>query len=620
MEIKNLTIFIAIFFSIILEWWLSSKFHPLYYRYGIPLLKRALPLPYATINIFSQKIIPEQINSDASSLKLSIKAISNNEIAIRRQKGYFNRNSILHGLIILNSTESSLLLTIKVNWTPLVFLSYFALNPHLFFVIYFYLAILVIQFMFEKKKYIQFAQIIADYQVAGESKYASKITVLSGKSMQDILSSEINLKKVMKYALIISLIIPIFTYFLYRSTQQNHDKYVGVWQALNARDFNTALNECTKVIQLYPNEGESYELCARTYMEIKNYSKTIEFYKKAMEKNPSNAWYLIQSGFARIQYGDLYGAVTDLDKAITLKPEHSVKARALSYRGNAFMLLGEYSKADNDFTELISSIVARNKKFIFSIKDKMDKLVDEQSKFVSFEQRELAEAHVDRAALYEISNKSEAAIADYDDAINNNYKSGDAYFGKAKLLKSMNKTNEADENFKKAINYYTGDINDSFDRYHYGSLRYVKRGRVYLQMNKGELAFKDFEDAVRMDQDNVGGIYTAYIEHGQALSSMKQYSKAIEKYDKAIELCPYDPNAHLYRGISYMKLGKTNEAMYDYNKAIKLSHFYPEALYERALLNIRTNNKSVGIRDLQSIIKNTNTSHEMHKKALLLLK
>lgn len=63
----------------------------------------------------------------------------------------------------------------------------------------------------------------------------------------------------------------------------------------------------------------------------------------------------------------------------------------------------------------------------------------------------------------------------------------------------------------------------------------------------------------------------AYFEKGLAYNEMKEYKKAIENFNKSIELEPDNPPAYYGRGISRAKNGQDELAKEDFAQACKLS-------------------------------------------------
>ena len=77
-----------------------------------------------------------------------------------------------------------------------------------------------------------------------------------------------------------------------------------------------------------------------------------------------------------------------------------------------------------------------------------------------------------------------------------------------------------------------------------------------------------FTERLRFKSDFIAGIYN---NRGAAYYELNKHEKAIEDYNKAIELSPEYATAYNNRGAAYYELNKHEEAIEDYNKAIELN-------------------------------------------------
>jgi tetratricopeptide (TPR) repeat protein len=95
-------------------------------------------------------------------------------------------------------------------------------------------------------------------------------------------------------------------------------------------------------------------------------------------------------------------------------------------------------------------------------------------------------------------------------------------------------------------------------------------------------AIQDYNKAIEINPNN-GNIY---YNKGAAHNNLKEYIKAISSYDKTIEINPNDSEAYNNRGFSYYLLNKYEKACKDFKIAIKLGNtqFY-DFLNEEELCN-----------------------------------
>ena len=70
----------------------------------------------------------------------------------------------------------------------------------------------------------------------------------------------------------------------------------------------------------------------------------------------------------------------------------------------------------------------------------------------------------------------------------------------------------------------------------------------------------------------------AYHNRGRSYDKLGQHQRAIEDYDKVIELDPNNAEAYNNRGSSYHSLGQNERATEDFDKAIELDPNNAEAV------------------------------------------
>jgi tetratricopeptide (TPR) repeat protein len=106
---------------------------------------------------------------------------------------------------------------------------------------------------------------------------------------------------------------------------------------------------------------------------------------------------------------------------------------------------------------------------------------------------------------------------------------------------------------------------------------FVDRGIVYRKTNRIDLAIKDYEQAIRLDPNNVA----AYVDRGGAYYYRRDWDKAIQDYDRAIQLDPSEAKAFAGRGIMRGKKYEFDLAIKDFDQAIRLSPDNVPALNNR---------------------------------------
>jgi len=130
-------------------------------------------------------------------------------------------------------------------------------------------------------------------------------------------------------------------------------------------DYDRAILEFTRAIQLNPFDADAYFLRAATYKNKKDYEKAIADYTQAIIINPDYITAYILRSSAYHSKGDLDRALAGYNQAIQLAPND-----ANAYMGRAYVYgdKGDTAKAIADFTRVIqlepNNILAYNNRGI----------------------------------------------------------------------------------------------------------------------------------------------------------------------------------------------------------------------------------------------------------------
>jgi tetratricopeptide (TPR) repeat protein len=93
------------------------------------------------------------------------------------------------------------------------------------------------------------------------------------------------------------------------------------------------------------------------------------------------------------------------------------------------------------------------------------------------------------------------------------------------------------------------------------------------------------------------------LEQGQSYHDQGNYSKAIEEYDRTIQLRPSFADAYNNRGAAYVKLGNLENGLKDFYAAIALDRSCAGAYYNRGVVYFRLGSFSHAKTDLDMAIK-----------------
>lgn len=186
---------------------------------------------------------------------------------------------------------------------------------------------------------------------------------------------------------------------------------------LRKGDFERAISDNSKVIEVTPDDAEAYNNRAIAYGEKNDLNQAIVDYTKAIEINPNYAVAYFNRGTAYAKHGLYEEALADFNKAIGINPN-----------------LGE-------------AYVSRG--IIYSQKDRVDEAISDFDKAVSINPN-LAEAYFNRASTYLQKGNFKQAISDLNNAIRLNPGNPDAYLIRAEAFLGTHEYDRSREDVNKA--------------------------------------------------------------------------------------------------------------------------------------------------------------------------
>ena len=73
-------------------------------------------------------------------------------------------------------------------------------------------------------------------------------------------------------------------------------------------------------------------------------------------------------------------------------------------------------------------------------------------------------------------------------------------------------------------------------------------------------------------------LFEAYFNRGSAYAQKGEFRRALDDYNRAIELKPKEHQAYYNRGVAFMEIGNPERAINDYTTAIQLKGTFSEGL------------------------------------------
>jgi tetratricopeptide (TPR) repeat protein len=351
---------------------------------------------------------------------------------------------------------------------------------------------------------------------------------------------------------------------------------------LDTGDYDQALIEFTKAIELDPHSALAYRSRGNAYSYLSEFDKAIDDFTQAIGLNPDEALLAIvyhNRGTIYLYKSDYEQAIYDLTQSIELNPDFRVlRASAFISRGQAYLGIDEYEKAIDDYKQAIT------------LEAELDPAT-------------LADGYFGLCIAYSSLSEYREAIGALDKIID--LKPNDEYLAYAYYDRGLMHDYLSD--YDKAIADYTESI-DLDANIDIRIWAYNNRGWVYREKDEPDLAIADANRALALnpDEDTASPIYDT---RGQAYYIQGEYAKAIDDLTKSIDTFSGE-NVFLAvryctRGSAYVGMEKFSLGIADFDKAIELSQGYMKK--NKRSLNMTTTNMSMA--DLYEILAGYISDH-----------
>ena len=125
------------------------------------------------------------------------------------------------------------------------------------------------------------------------------------------------------------------------------------------------------------------------------------------------------------------------------------------------------------------------------------------------------------------------------------------------------------------------------------------RGLTYQDTGKYDKAIEQYDKSIELNPN----LANAYFNRGNAKDSLGHHEKAINDYNEAIRLNPDYADAYTNRGNANISLGRHEDAIADYDQAIRLNPDHAEAYNNRGNAKNRLGQHQDAIADCDQAIK-----------------
>ena len=243
---------------------------------------------------------------------------------------------------------------------------------------------------------------------------------------------------------------------------------------------------------------------------------------------------------------------------------------AENWEGKTYWLKARVSADPKEVSKSLKKIM--DDQFKTKELEDIKKRADEAVKEIARLKKELEAVKVDKNKQKEYA-KASATLSATD------------WFEKGKSFFNAKKYDDAIKAYDKAI-----ELDPEPDN---AAGAYFGRGVVYNMKGQLDRAIEDFNKSIELYPDYAN----VYVSRGYVYIKKGQYDKAIMNFNKAIELYPDYANTYFGRGFAYYMKGQYDRAIQDYNKTIELdpndavaydnrgNAYYMKGQHDRAILD-----------------------------------
>ena len=285
--------------------------------------------------------------------------------------------------------------------------------------------------------------------------------------------------------------------------------------------------------------------------------------------------------------------------------ERQWHSTALRWRGVIYKGMGLQKQALDDFSRSIElrpdyTPAIGEKALLYAEIEQYDEALIEISNAIQLDSSGHWLAH--RGDIYRQIENNELALADFDKSIDLGYENHWAYGQRAIVLRNLNRYDEAIDSFMDAerlesdcsfciaergetfrlMEKYTEALSD-FDRAIFLNNEDVwaisHRGVVHATLRDYDLALEDFNRTIALSPS-----HWTYEQKGVVLRTIGRYRDAINALTQAEELEPNCSACLTERGQAYCLIQDYGKALDDFNKAVEIDEYFHWAYEQKGLV------------------------------------
>ena len=362
------------------------------------------------------------------------------------------------------------------------------------------------------------------------------------------------------------LIIPFFV-----SAQEEPNFYLKGIANFQKKDFNEAIIQFSKVIEFNKNNTEYYYKRGECYYNIQHYFKAIDDFQKADSLKPGYGSFFLAKNYALI--GNEKKSIEYL--TIHLKSKYRIPQSHIMF-DEAFSDL-QYAKEweklwkNNWYTKYEDQL--DEAEYLLKSKN-YDEALEFLDNTISGKSRDHELLSL-RARVFIALNDYRNALTDYDEAILLSKRNHEYYAERARILYKIKKYKKSSGDYSRAIELNPYDLKLNYER-----------AVVNYELKNYEDAIKDITYYLGYFEKDEDAIFLC----GKIHYENEDYLKALEYFNKNLELNTGNTEYFTARANTYLKTGTFQYAINDYSMALDLDPKDEQVYFNRGIARLSTGN------------------------------
>lgn len=336
------------------------------------------------------------------------------------------------------------------------------------------------------------------------------------------------------------------------------------------QDYDKALADFTRAIELDPANAVTYSNRGRTYSNIQRHEEALADYTHAIELDPTFELAYHNRGLTYTDLKRHEEALASFNQAIKLSP--TMVASYLS-RGAVYQDLQRSDEALADYNRAIEldpkyAWAYFNRADLHSDAGHYEEALADYTRAIGLDPTD-AESHINRGSVYERLRRYEEALSDLNYAIELAPNNAIAYSNRGFVWEMLGCLAEALNDHNHAVQLATSDARC-----------YISRGLAYQKVLRHDEALADFARAIELDPL----FAKAYSARGALYAELQIYDKALPDLNRAIQLNPVDARAYANRAAILTEAQFYDQALEDYSRVLQIEPTFPRAYTHRAVI------------------------------------